>query len=148
MPVGFDSCRKDNCVEGDRRAHGSFVADEVRGRTFYRLCIDGPVAGLLAVFVRFQGAIMLVALAAIIASVLERAILDHRREIGRQHYRIEELRERIARARLTTERLMALSRQSRPVLPDDAKPATIHRVEPLRMATNPIPLRHSRVGED
>lgn len=67
------------------------------------------------VFVRFQGAILFAALTAVAGSALERSILDHRRAIGRQHYRIEALRERVAQARLRTERLSAIATLAEPL---------------------------------
>ncbi|MGC1275958.1 MAG: hypothetical protein WBC44_19810 [Planctomycetaceae bacterium] len=66
-------------------------------------------------FVRFQGAILFAALTAVAGSALEKTILDLRRATGRQHYRIEALRERVARARLRTERLSALTTLAEPL---------------------------------
>ncbi len=66
-------------------------------------------------FVRFQGAILLAALVAVGGSALEGAALDRRRSIGRQYYRVDVLRERVARLRLRSEELGAPSRLSRQV---------------------------------
>ena len=66
-------------------------------------------------FVRFQIAVLTVALTALAGSALERSILDHSRALARQHYRLEVLRERVARARLETERLSAPALLARPL---------------------------------
>lgn len=65
-------------------------------------------------FVRFQGAILIVAVVAIGGSALEGAALDRRRAIGRQHYRLDASRERVARLRLRAEELGAPSRLRQP----------------------------------
>lgn len=66
-------------------------------------------------FIRFQGAIVLAVLTAVAASALEKRANDLRREIGRQHYRLDVLRERVARLRLRTERLSAPELLLRPI---------------------------------
>lgn len=66
------------------------------------------------VFVRFQGAILIAALVAVGGTALEGSILDRRRLIGRQHYRLDALRERVARLRLRTEELGSPSRLVQP----------------------------------
>lgn len=63
-----------------------------------------------AVLVRFQGAILLAAVIAVGGTALEGSILDRRRSIGRQHYQLDVLRERVARLRLRTEELGSPSR--------------------------------------
>jgi hypothetical protein len=67
------------------------------------------------VFIRFQGAILLAVLTAVAGGALEGSILDHRRGLSRQHYRLEALRDRVAQARLRTERLSTPTALSRPI---------------------------------
>jgi hypothetical protein len=67
------------------------------------------------VFIRFQGAILLMVLTAVAESVVEKSILDHRRSLSQQHFRVEVLRERLARLRLETERLSSPAKLARPV---------------------------------
>ena len=78
-------------------------------------------------FVRFQGAVLLAALVAVGGSSVENAVLDRHRAIGRQHYRLDVLQERVARLRLRTEELGSPSRLIRPA------PVTA----PGRAATSP-----------
>lgn len=73
-----------------------------------------------AVFVRFQGAVLLILLVAIGGNSIENAALDRRRAIGRQYYRVDVLQERVARLRLRTEELGAPYRLIRPA--PDAPP--------------------------
>ncbi|MBA3312348.1 MAG: hypothetical protein M3552_04155 [Planctomycetota bacterium] len=65
--------------------------------------------------IRFQAAVLLAALTAITGSAIEGSILDQRRALSRQHYRLEVLRERVAHSRLRAERLGSPGRLMRPL---------------------------------
>lgn len=99
-------------------------------------------------FVRFQIAVLLVALVAIGTSALEHAILDARRSIGRQQYQTEELLERIAQARLTAERSMALALLDRPQRDQDRVISSEGDAGSLKTVARPASPRRSIVGEE
>lgn len=145
MRARFDSCR---IVEPAERAWGmtsercgTFAALHARN-VRHSSGVQGSVA---TVFVRFQGAILLTALTAIAGGVLEKSILDHRRALGRQHYQIEALRERVARARLNTERLSAMTTLSRPLQDGRLEAAP---VSPGEGFPHEPPLLHWRVDPE
>lgn len=92
----------------------------------------------LCVFVRFQGAILLAAVVAVGGAALEGSILDRRRSIGRQHYRLDVLRERVARLRLRSEELGSPSRLSRPAEAGGPGPASPRPSSALRMPPSPL----------
>ena len=55
--------------------------------------------------IRFLLAVLLLVLVAVAGGALEKSTLDLRRAIGKQHYRTEVLRERVARLRLRSQEL-------------------------------------------
>jgi hypothetical protein len=61
-------------------------------------------------FFRFGSAVFLVVVMSLIGIAIEKQNLDLRREISRQHYRMDVLREEHARLRLRSQRLAAIER--------------------------------------
>ena len=61
-------------------------------------------------FFRFGSAVFLVVVMSLIGIAIEKQNLDVRREISRQHYRMDVLREEHARLRLRSQRLAAIER--------------------------------------
>jgi hypothetical protein len=57
------------------------------------------------VLIRFEAALLIIVHAAIAGSAIEASILDERRALSRQHYRLDAARERVARLRIEAERL-------------------------------------------
>lgn len=52
-----------------------------------------------------MAALLIIAHVSIAGSAIEGAILDKRRSLSRQHYRLDAIRERVARLRIEAERL-------------------------------------------
>ena len=89
-------------------------------------------------FIRFQGAILLIVLTVVSECVVEKWILEHRRSLSQQHFRLEVLRERIAQLQLEAERLSTPAALIRPaadgsfeVVPDRTPIETGWRAPPL-----------------
>lgn len=98
-------------------------------------------------YFRFGSAVVVVVLISLAGTALEKRSLELRREIGRQHYRMEVLRERHARLRLRTQQLGAPVRMldslesgrlrlARPERPAETAP----RRTPLLKWQRPTPL--------
>ena len=66
-------------------------------------------------FFRFGSAVFLVVVMSLIGIAIEKQNLDLRREISRQHYRMDVLQEEHARLRLRSQRLAAIERLSESV---------------------------------
>jgi hypothetical protein len=95
------------------------------------------------VLIRFVTALLIIVHSAIAGSAIEGLILDERRALSRQHYRLDAARERVARLRIDAEklggptRLMARFEEGRL----EARPATAERAD----ATPAGPLLRWRV---
>ncbi len=61
-------------------------------------------------FFRFGSAVCLVVLLSLVGIAVERRNLDFRREISRQHYRMDVLKDEHARLRLRSQKLAAMDR--------------------------------------